>query len=246
MSNPTSKEQLLVKLKAVDSKLAKQSLITLLEHYINPAFGSLPKREVDIAIFHCLQELGVFDSTPEVYSLLSSLRISRTKARTLLYESNLRKSSSETLEFELVNVLLEPLLKDNDKVCLEVGNPLLIDHIKYELKELNHISDSSFSPELIKITPEAYKALLNKKLAKVSKKEIDAALIKCGAKKEMSAKIIFKEVIKKVGKKVADDAGKQAGELVGDYLGDLISGTTEQASTFLSKYVSDKKGANKK
>jgi hypothetical protein len=158
----------------------------------------------------------------------------------------LRKSSSETLDGELVDILIDPLLKENDKVCLEVANPLLIDHIKYVLKELNHITDSSFSPELIKLTPEAYRALINNKLAKVTKKEIDAALIKCGAKKDVSAGSILKEVLKKVGKKVADDAGKQAGELVGDYLGDLISGTNKDVASFLAKYVKGNKKADNK
>ena len=244
MSNPTSKEQLLTKLESIDEKTAKKSLVKLLEYYVSPAFGSLPKREIDIAVFQCFQELKIFDNTPEIYSLLSSLRVTRSKARSLLYESNLRKSNGASLDKELLKILQDPLLKDNDKVCLEVENPLLIDHIKHVLKELNHITDNSFSPELIKLTPEAYKSLLNKKLAKVSKKEIDAVLIKCGAKKEINAGTILKEVLKKVGKKVADDTGKEAGEFVGDYLGVLFSGVNKDVTSFLSHYIrKDKESA---
>jgi hypothetical protein len=246
MSNPTSKAELLTQLEAIDEKAAKKILVKFLEYYMTPAFGSLPKREVDIAVFQCLQELDVFDSTPEIYSLLSSLRITRSKARNLLYESNLRKSNNEALNNELVDILKDPLLKDNDKVCLEVGNPLLIDHIRYVLKELNHITDSSFSPELIRLSPDAYAALINTQLARVSKKDIDAALIKCGAKTKVNAETLLKAVLKKIGKKVADDAGNEAAEYLGDYLGDLFSGATEQVTSFLANYNKESVKAAKK
>lgn len=244
MSNPTSREELLTKIQSINSASAKKSLVSFLKSYMNPAFGTLPKREIDIAIFQLLQDLKIYDDTPDLYSLLSSLRITRSKARTLLYESNLRKTDKPTLESELVEILISPLLKDNDKVCLEVGNPLLIDHIKYALKELSHITDSSFSPELIKLTPDAYKALINKKLSRVSRKDIDNALIKCGAKTKVDAGTILKAVLKKIGKKVADDAGKEAGEFLGDYLGDLFSGATDKVTGFLSNYK-DKELSNK-
>jgi len=236
MSNPTSQDQLVTLVEEIDDAVAKKVLVVLLKKYMSPAFGSLPKREVDIAIFQCLQELNVFDKSPDLYSLLSSLRITRSKARTLLYESNLRKSNNATLDKELIEILKDPLLKDNEKICLEVGNPLLIDHIKFVLKNLNYITDSSFSPELIKLSPDAYASLINQKLARVSKEDIDAALIKCGAKTKLDAGTILKAVLKKIGKKVADDAGNQAGELLGDYLCDLFSGTTERATSFLSTY----------
>ncbi|PLX93316.1 MAG: hypothetical protein C0621_07980 [Desulfuromonas sp.] len=237
MPNPVSREDLTRALENIDSTAAKESLAKLIECYINPAFGSLPKREVDIALFQCLQELGIFNDTPDLYSLVSSLRITRAKARNLLYEVNLRKSTTENIEDELLELLKEPVfLKDNDKVCLEIGNPLLIDHLKHTLKDLKHITDGSFSPELVKLTPDAYIALVNEKFAKVKKADVDKALIECGAKDAVNAKTIFKGVLKKVGKKVADDAGDAAGELLGNYLGDLLSTTTETVTSFLSRY----------
>lgn len=240
MPNPVSREDLTKSLKKIDSTAAKESLVKLIECYINPAFGSLPKREVDIAVFQCLQELGIFDDTPDLYSLVSSLRITRSKARNLLYEVNLRKSTTANIEDELLELLKEPVfLKDNDKVCLEIGNPLLIDHLKHELKnlkDLKYITDGSFSPELVKLTPDAYIALVNEKFARVKKSDVDKALIECGIKKEVNAKTIFKDVLKEVGKKVAADAGDAAGELLGDYLGDLLSTTKKTVTSFLSRY----------
>jgi hypothetical protein len=240
MSNPTSKKELLNKLYAVKSDDAKKALLRLFNDYLNPAFGALPKREIEIAMFQVLQDLKVFDEKPDQYSLLSSLRVTRSKARTLLYESNLRKNSD--LHEELVETLKDPiLLKDSDKVCLEIDNPLLIDHLKHILKDLRHITDGSFSPDLVKLTPEAYKALLNSLFEKISKKELKKALVECGAEKEITVKNVLSGVLKKVGTKALGDVGDQAGEQLGDYLGDLFEGGLEKAAEFLKEELGEEK-----
>jgi hypothetical protein len=240
MANPISKEKLLEELNAIDQTQAKTALIKIFMHYLNPAFGALPKRETEIIMFQVLQDLKIFDRNPNLYSLLSSLRVTRGKARTLLYESNLRKDVD--LEEELLEILKNPiLLKDNDKVCLEIDNPLLLDHLKHVLKGLKHITDGSFSPDLVKLTPKAYKDLLNKKFSKISKSELKAALVECGAEKALTATSLLSGVLKKVGRKVADDAGDRAGELLGDYLGDLFTAGLEKATEFVKINIGEDK-----
>jgi len=238
MANPTSKEKLLEQLQNIDEGRAREALVKVFTNYLNPAFGALPKRENEIIMFQVLQDLEIFDNNPDLYSMLASLRVTRSKARTLLYESNLRKDVD--LEEELLEILKNPiLLKDNDKVCLEIDNPLLIDHLKHVLKELRHITDGSFSPDLVKLTPEAYKKLLNKKFSKISKKDLKKALVECGAAKELTAKSLISGVLKKVGKKIADDAGDKAGEFIGDYLGDLFTAGFENASEFVKNKIGE-------
>ena len=238
MANPTSKEQLIEQIKALDNQEAKTALVKIFENYLNPAFGALPKRENEIVMFQVLQDLKIFDKNPDLYSLLSSLRVTRTKARTLLYESNLRLNND--LEAELIEALKTPvLIKIDDKVCLEIDNPLLIDHLKHELRELNHITDGSFSPDLIKLTPAAYKTLLNKKFSRISKKELNEALIQCGAKKQITVKTLLSGVLKTVGKKVASAAGEDVGEYIGDYLGDLFTSGYDKAVDFVKNKIGD-------
>jgi hypothetical protein len=236
MKNPTSKAQLLAKLEAVNPEDAKKELIKLFKSYLNPAFGALPKKENDIVMFQALQTLSVFSSNPDQYSMLSSLRVSKPKARNLLYESNLRKD--DDLDTELKTELSNPiLLKDNDKVCFEVNNPLLIDHLKHTLKRLGHISDGSFSPDIVKITPKAYKALLNDQFDAITKEELNEALIKCGAKKEVSAKAILVGVLKSVGKKVLGEVGDELAENVGDSLEPLFDGGHKIALNYLQERI---------
>lgn len=244
MANPTSKEKLIEELNKIDDAKAKKALIKIFTQYLNPAFGSLPKRENEIIMFQVLQDLQIFDKNPDLYSLLSSLRGTRGKARTLLYESNLRKDVD--LEEELLECLKNPiLLKDSDKICMEIDNPLLIDHLKHVLKDLRHITDGSFSPDLVKITPDAYKSLLNKKFSRISEMELKKALVECGAEKELSAKSLLSGVLKKVGKKVADDAGDKAGEVLGDFLGDLFTDGFEKASEFVKTKIGEDISLNK-
>lgn len=75
MKNPTSKDELLQRLQETDSDLAKKALCRIFSHFSNPAFGALPKRELEIVMFQALQDMKIFDETPDLYSLLSSLRI---------------------------------------------------------------------------------------------------------------------------------------------------------------------------
>jgi hypothetical protein len=238
MSNPISKEEVFNKLNDIDNDKAKSALLKIFENYLNPAFGALPKRENEIIMFQTLQELKIYDKNPDLYSIVSSLRVTRSKARTLLYESNLR--NEQDLDQELVEALKTPvLLKDNDKICIEIDNPLLIDYIKHILRSLGHITDGSFSPDIVRLTPIAYKHLLNNKLNSVSTKELNAALIKCGATTKVSLNTLLKGTLQIVGKKVAGEAGHATGELIGDYLSDLITSAGKNAIDFLKSIDSN-------
>ena len=68
-------------------------------------------------MFQQLQNLKVFSKNPDQYSMLSSLRITRSKARNLLYESKLRQSVN--LDDELIALLKEPILIKNDELYLK-------------------------------------------------------------------------------------------------------------------------------
>lgn len=44
-------------------------------------------------------------------------------------------------------------------IALEIDDPLLIDHLRFKLRNLNHITDGSFNPGLVKMSYEAYASL---------------------------------------------------------------------------------------
>lgn len=226
---------ILSKIDSLDEAKAKVALKELVSGYLTPAFGSMSKRDFDILLFMKFQELGLIDTNPEIYKLVTELRVTRAKARNLLYEAKLRASTEEDLDNELKALLKNPIfLKDSDKIAIEIENPYLTDHIRYKLKKLNHLTDGSFSPELIKLTTEGYISLFEASLPNQSKDEITQALIDAGASVDTSFKGVMKDVLKKVGTKVAGDAGNEIASSASEYLSPIIEGGISQITTLFS------------
>jgi translation initiation factor 2 beta subunit (eIF-2beta)/eIF-5 len=140
-----------------NNELNKKVLKELFDIYLNPSFGTLKQKEIDLFIFSKLIKIGYLKK--DVFDIVSKLKITRQKARNLLYEYNLRLSYH--LEEEYKEFLKNPILeKDKDVIIFNVENPLLIDFIKSKLKEKRLLSDGSFSPEIIKLKQYAYIELL--------------------------------------------------------------------------------------
>ena len=171
-----------------------------------------------------LQELDIFNKNPDIYELVSELRVTRTKARNLLYESKLRQTTKTELDQELITILKNPIFfKDNDKIGIEIDNPYLIDHLRAKLKKLNHITDGSFSPELVRLTTDAFISLFESYLPEKSKEKIRKAFIEIGAEADSSLKGVLKGALKKLGSKIADEAGSQFAESANEYLSPIIN-----------------------
>ena len=150
----------------------------IVNEYLSPSFGAMSKRELDILLFTKLQELGLFDEKQGIYDIVSSLKITRAKARNLIYESNLRKMQNKNLDEELRKIFTEPkFMKDSDKIMLEIDNPFLIDYLRFKLKEIGYITDGSFFSEIVKLTLESYVGLY-KTLSFSKETVIDNKLLK--------------------------------------------------------------------
>lgn len=219
------------KIDNVDVSKIKEVFKDLITTYTNPAYGSISKRDFDIFLFMKLQELGLIEKDPEIYDVISNLRVTRTKARNLLYEVKMRNSSEEILDQELRLLLSKPIFfETNDKIAIEISNPLLADHLRWKLKKLGYVTDSSFSAELIKMTENAYIAIFEDMIPNKSREAVKAALIKCGAKHDTGIKDILLAVIKKLATLMI---GKVGGELVDvgvEYLGPILGGKINEIS----------------
>jgi len=238
--------KILSKINDVDSEKVKTAFKEILKDYLTPAFGSISKRDFDILFFMKLQELGVIDTKPEIYELVSELRVTRAKARNLLYEANLRNSTEDDLEQELKALLENPVfLKDGDKIAIEVENPYLVDHLRFRLKKLKHISDGSFSPELVKLTIKAYLALFEECFPNVPKKKVIKAFVDIGAMGDTSFSGIMTSVLTKLGKKVADDAGGELASSIGKYLQPILNGNSGTIKELYASFFEDDKNQHK-
>ena len=77
---------------------AKAALDYMLDAYMTPSFGALPKSEVELIMLNVLEKLGAISAEPELYELVAKLKITRSKARRFIYDRDLRRSTAEELD----------------------------------------------------------------------------------------------------------------------------------------------------
>lgn len=139
------------------------NLSKFLSLYTSPAFGALPKVEVELLVLDILIDLGILKEDLDIYDLVSLLRVNRTKARSLIYDRELRRSTSASLDKKVIDLLKSlQIQKAGEVFIFEVEKPLVSDHIKSKLKMLGHVTGGSFSPSLIQLSLEAISALSEK------------------------------------------------------------------------------------
>lgn len=206
----------------------KSTLAYFLQSYMNPAFGALPKNEVELIVLSVLEKLRAIDKEPELYELVSKLKITRSKARGLIYDRELRRSSEEELDNKVKNLLKRPLIQKNgDLYVLEVENPLVSDHLRSKVQKLGYVSDGSFSPSIIKLGLDAITALIESSLSPQDKEAIKAALIAAGAP-DASFKGVLKATLKKVASKVASDTGEALMDKTSAFISPIIDAGIER------------------
>lgn len=211
--------------KGENAKTPAEVLEYILKEYSSPSFGSMSKRDIDIMLFMALQDLGIIDIRPSIYDVIRLLNVTRSKARNLIYESSLRRQEEQNLEKELKDLIINPIfLRDGDKVCIEVDNPLLIDYIRQRLKSLKHITDSSFNAELVKMRPEAFAELYTSLLPEKSIQTINDKFVAIGVKEDKSAKAFVTNIVKVIAHAALGKAGESLAGTVCETLGNWFSG----------------------
>lgn len=180
-----------------------------LDWYLNPSFGSMTKHDIDLNVFSMLLKVGVFSSNKEVYEIMRILKVTRTKARNLIYESSLRMMQDNQLEEHLKKLINKPLLeRDGDKISIEIDNPLLVDYVKKRLKDLDHLTDGAFSPELIRMSYSAFVDLYVKLFPEKEKhlrKELIRLHVKDGVKLSQFLPHVLKFAARTIGGKVLEN-----------------------------------------
>ncbi len=140
-----------------DDAACRATLEYILSEFAKPAFGALPKRETELLMLEALVRIGYLDSEPSLYQLIQLLKISRSKSRSLVYERDLRHLGKTQLDDLLKGALVKPhILKQGDLFCLEIENPLVLDHLKDKLQRLGFATDGSFSPSLVRLSRDAF------------------------------------------------------------------------------------------
>ena len=222
---------------AAEEEVVRDALSRLLHGATSPAFGTLTKRELELLLLEAAIAVGFLDQEPTVYAMVRGLRITRSRARSLMYDRELRRQSADSLDVLARRVLSRPLLQNQTyAVALDIENPLLSDHLRDTLRRLGHTSDGSFSPNLIRLTDEAAAALIEYFIPAKDLERVKEALFKAGVK-DKSLKGALKAMLRKAASKVASDTGEAIADDLGDFLGSLMKGQVGPLKDVVKAYL---------
>jgi len=206
---PEIEQEILTKLE-FDSDILKE----LLRAYTTPSFGTLPKREIDLMFLDALIKTGDLDSEPKIYDLISRLKVTRSKARTLVYERELRRLADSDLKILVKESIINATPhKDGDLYVIEIENPYALDHLKHLVQKTGHAADGSFSSSIVRLSLKAYMDLIPEILSKKEVKAADAKLVKAGAPDKS-----FKGILKGLASKILGNIGDLAVDESVDFL----------------------------
>lgn len=220
-------------LDALDGPQAKALLAHFLTAYCTPAFGTLPKREVDLLVYGMLQDCGALGAAPSLYDLMTDLRISRTRARALLFDLQIRQAESHArLQEQVKTVMLnDSYFRDHNWFVLEVENPLVQAHLREICRRAHVVTDASFSASIVRLPVSGLAHVLAAMLSEDQQDAVKRGLYRTGKLQDKSLPGILRSALGDLARKFV---GKAAGELtdgavgvIGDFLQPLFDGDEE-------------------
>jgi hypothetical protein len=122
--------------------------------------------------------------------------------------------------------------------CLEIEHPLVLDHLKDKLRRLGFATDGSFSPSLVRLSKDAFNALVVDCVPLGNQKVVKDALVAAGAPDGTFGGVI-KGVLVKLGGKFADSAGEDMAGNISKYLEPIFSGATSEITSRVSELFRD-------
>ena len=140
----------------------RQALALTFSPHANPVFGASKSVEHEVAAFNAMKLLGYLSDSPDEFELVEKLRVTKSKARALLYQVALRvDSSAENEADELRAILTNPRIAvDGDFYLIEVPQPLAMYRLRHRVRQLGFLSDGSFSGSVARLKQPALTVLV--------------------------------------------------------------------------------------
>lgn len=231
-----SSEQLHNVIDKAGTEQLRQALQLLLRPHAEPVFGAAKAIEHEVAALNALKALGYVDQTSDEFELVEKLRITKSKARSLLYQAALRAESSPADVDAALRKALQSTrpLRDGSMYLIEVPDPLTMDRLRKRVRDFGYLSDGTFSGSIAKIPEGALIRLVEGLIPAENREEIRKRLVEAGMA-DMSVAGAIKAMLGKIGKKTLDDVGEQAGKAVGEEIGKLLSAGWDAMKLLIAK-----------
>lgn len=186
----------------------KAALEHLLAAHTLPVFGAAKQVEHEVAALRALKMLGALPDNADEYTLVTTLRITKARARNLLYQNALRTlTSPQQIDDALRAVVMQPTAaKDGDLTLLEVLQPFLMDGLRHRLRQLGFLSDGSIG----RLPQRALAALIEELIPPTERKSVTARLRRQGIEGDDLQSLVL-GLIKTAGRAAAGTAGEHIG-----------------------------------
>ena len=211
-------------IESIDQKIAqanesqlRDALHIMLKPHLAPVFGVAKCIEHEVAALNALKILAVINADADDFDLVENLRVTKSKARSLLYQAALRAQESKfSVNDALSNALkTTQVLRDGAMYLIEVPDPLTMDRLRKRVRSYGYLSDGTFSGSIAKIPEGALLRLLEELIPEEQKQEIRKQLIKAGLPDSTIAGVL-KAMLVASGKTVAGEVGGDAAKVVGE------------------------------
>lgn len=225
---------------SASEKELKEALEKLLEPHFRPVFGAAKQIEHEVAALRVLKLLKAIPAGADEYDLVTTLRVTKPKARALMYQEALRSEvSPEQIDQSLKELLVSPtVVRDGNMVLIEVPQPLIMDVLRNKIRKLGYLSDGSFSGSVARLPLKALAALVISYIPESEREKTERQLRKQGIEGGNLAGLIV-GLLKKFGQSAAGAAGEQVGDKLGEGLNALLDLAWTKLSTLLKNTGSD-------
>ena len=223
------------KINQANIETLRSALKLLLKPHTISVFAASKLVEHEIAAFNALKTLGYISNDADEFNLVEKLRVTKAKARSLLYQAALREISDLPAEIDAIKKILSNprMQRDGDKMFLvEVPQPLTMDRLRSRVRTLGFLTDGSFSGSVARMPEAALVALVESLVTEQERATLLAVLISRGLT-DTSWRGVLQGAVKKIGSKVAG----QAGEAIADECGNAIGAVFLQNVDRLMSYL---------
>lgn len=129
-------------------------------------FDFMKEKEMKVYILYLLLEDGQFineNGDIDFHKISLNLKISEAKVRNLIYEVELKYKTNHNFLNELINIIEKGRYEvEGEKIKFAVYNPMIKQYFENEIRNLNGISDGSFSKHIVTISKATFEKLLLK------------------------------------------------------------------------------------
>jgi hypothetical protein len=198
---------------------------TLLAALREVPFGALPKSELDLAFFRALVDARILDPAAPNFELARVLKITPTRVRSLVYRYRLlMQDGDDNTTAEILDALAKTRFDLTAKtISFGIEDPYVRDSFAAELKTRGIFADSSFNPETVRLSLEAFVGFLESTLTAQQRTAILKAITKDTHVELNRFAAILKSTLAQFGKRIVGDAADDAAGVVVDGAVQLVS-----------------------